>query len=106
MNYKRIADLSTGILAKFIDIYKQYLHPVENFTNLISKKPDVPRLLLTDIIHNGEEKKEFIQERFAAPKLPAGIQKKSSDGSTSPTNVDATTLFSVPKTKTSQFRDW
>lgn len=96
MNYKRIADLSTGILAKFIDIYKQYLHPVELFTNLISKKPDVPRLSLTDIIHNGEEKKKYILERLEPPKLPEVI----------PVTNPLDTTDRAVATAATQFRDW
>lgn len=96
MNYKRIADLSTGITAKFIDIYKRYLQPVEQVSYLLSKRPDVPILALTNIIHDGEVKTAYIQGRFAAPKLPVVI----------PVTNPLDTTDRAVATAATQFRDW
>jgi hypothetical protein len=91
---QRIADLSTGIMHKFEDVY---LRDTENKTNwrkfLKHNPPTTPVLSLDNIIFETQPKK---------PNARAG-----NDGSESPTNVDDLGGFSQnPKKSNTRLRDW
>ena len=98
MNYKHIADLSTGIMQTFALVYKRYVSNPVHTQYLNQKSPVTPVMLLGNIIHNGQlETLEITEKLKVQRKLPAVIPV-----------VNATNEYSegVAPAVATQFRDW
>lgn len=94
MTNKRIADLSTGIMQKFEDVYLRDTSSQQNWNNFLKHKvSSTPELGWDNIIFETQPKE---------PNARAG-----NDGSESPTNVDDLGGFGqIPKKSNTRLRDW
>ena len=94
MTNKRIADLSTGIMQKFEDVYLRDTSSQQNWNNFLKHKvSSTPELGWDNIIFETQPKE---------PNARAG-----KDGSESPTNVDDLVGFGqIPKKSNTRLRDW